>query len=421
MIWLTTSRGVAVLGRNVYWTTPDAHLLALDAASGKLVWEQTVANYSDGYSMTSPPLAVGDMVVTGLAGGDYPTRGYISAYDAASGALRWRFYTVPGPGEPGHETWAGDSWKKGGAAPWGVGSYDPELGLIYWGVGNPNPDFDASQRAGDNLYADCELALDVKTGKLVWYFQFTPADDHDWDAAQTPALIDLEDGGVTRKLLAVTNRNGFFYVLDRTNGRFVRGAAYVRQTWAKGLTAAGRPILEPNSSPTREGNLIYPSSSGGTLWWPSAYSPATQLYYADVRDHGGVYFKSVPAQAARPGKQYLGSNWSYLEGEPDKHYVQALDPATGAVRWQYRNSAPTLSPRGGLLATAGGLVFGSDGSALIALDAGTGALVWSFNAGAHISAPPITYRSGDRQVIAVVAGNDLLTFTLAKPADAAAK
>lgn len=415
LIYLATSRGVSVLGRNVYWTTPDAHLLALDAATGKLIWDKTVANYADGYSMTSPALPVGDLVVAGVAGGDFTTRGFLVAYDAVTGAVRWRFNTVPGPGEPGHDTWAGDSWKIGGAAAWGIGAYDPELGLIYWGTGNPNPDFNASLRAGDNLYSNCELALDAKTGKLVWYFQFTPGDDHSWDAIQTPALIDLTSDGATQKLLAVANRNGFFYVLDRRNGRFVRAVAYVKQTWARGFTPAGRPIRAENSSPTRKGNLVYPSGSGATNWTPSAYSPSTQLYYAAVNEHGGVYFQTEPPPKPTADRPFMAGTWYYVEGEASEDYVRAIDPATATMRWEYKHLTATPAPRGGLLATAGGLVFGSDGSALYALDAGTGARLWSFNAGAQISGSPITYRSGGRQVIAVVAGSDLLTFTLAEP------
>jgi alcohol dehydrogenase (cytochrome c) len=419
MIWLTTTRGVSVVGHYVYVTTPDAHVLALDAASGRVIWDKAMANYADGYSMTSPVLPVGDTIVAGVAGADYPTRGFISAYDAATGEIRWRFNTTAGPGEPGNETWAGDSWKLGGADAWGVGAYDPDLGLIYWGTGNPNPDLNASLRAGDNLYSNCELALDAKTGKLVWYFQFTPGDDHDWDATQTPALIDLRDGNTTQKLLAVANRNGFFYVLDRQNGHFLRAVPFVKQTWASGLTPTGRPIRAENSGPTRTGNLVYPSANGGTTWWPAAYSPDTQLYYTNARERGGLFFKTEPAPKREIGQQYLAGAWSFAEDEQFKDYVRAIDPVTATVRWEHKNLTPTGAPRGGLLATAGGLLFGSDASVLFALDAGTGALLWSFNTGAQIAAPPITYRDGDRQVIAVVAGSILLTFALPDPAEMA--
>ena len=346
MIWLTTNRGATVLGHNVYWTTPDAHLLALDAAWGKLFWDKTIAEYTDGYSMTSPPIPVGDLLVTGVAGGDYPTRGFINAYDAASGELRWHFNTIPGPGEPGRDTWAGDSWKAGGAAAWGVASYDPELGLVYFGVGNPNPDYNAALRAGDNLYTNCELALDAKTGKLVWYFQFTPGDDHDWDSTQTPALIDLDGVAGTEKLLAVANRNGFFYVLDRRTGRFVRAVAITKQTWNSGLTPSGRPIRTANSGPTREGNLVYPSTTGATTWWPSAYSPLTQLYYTDVRERGGIYFKADPPPKPKGGgRQFLASTTTVLEDEPQTDLVRAIDPATATIRWEHTVPADRCAPR----------------------------------------------------------------------------
>ncbi len=412
---LNANRGVAILGRTVYMGTLDAHLLALEAGTGKLLWDTKVAEYTDGYSITSAPLPVGDAIITGIAGGDFPTRGFISSYDASTGALRWRFRTVPEPGEPGNETWGGDSWKTGGASTWGIGAYDPELGLLYWGVGNPAPDYNAALRPGDNLYSNSLVALDAATGKLAWHFQFTPGDDHDWDSVQTPALIELKRDGRSEKLLAVANRNGFFYVLDRKDGRFLRAAPFAQQTWVTGLTDSGRPTGTANSHPTLQGTYLYPSVTGATNWWPSAYSPAAQLYFVSVLERGGLFFSAEPPPDFKEGKLFTAGLARFRDGEPFADYVRAIDPVTASIRWERRNVTAAQAPRGGLLATAGGLVFGSDGSVLYALDASTGAQLWSIDLGWQISAPPITFRMGAKQIVAVVAGHDLATFALTEP------
>jgi alcohol dehydrogenase (cytochrome c) len=405
---LATTRGVAVLGRRVFLGTLDAHLIALDSTSGALEWEQEVADYKVGYSITSAPLPIGDLVITGIAGGEFPTHGSISAYDAATGKLRWRFNTIPAPGERGHETWGGDSWKTGGAATWGAGAFDPELGLLYWGTGTAAPDFNAALRPGDNLYANCLLALNPATGELAWYFQFLPGDDHDWDSIQTPALIDFPENGTTQRLLAVANRGGFFYVLDRRDGRFVRAAPFVRQTWALGLASTGKPIKAPISAPTPQGTFVYPSVNGATNWWPSAFSSTTNLYYVNVEEGGGLFFSSEHANSTNG--LFVGGNATY--GNSFLDLVRAIDPLTAKVRWERRNTVVTSAPRGGLLATAGGLLFGSDGKVLYALDAASGRELWAFDTGGHIAAPPMTFRSHGEQLIAVMAGQDLITFAL---------
>ena len=410
---VATNRGVAVLGRRVFFATLDAHLIALDATAGQVLWDQAVERYTDGYSITSAPLPIGDLIITGIAGGEFPTRGSISAYDATTGALRWRFRTIPEPGEPGHETWGGDSWKTGAASTWGSGVYDPELGLLYWGVGTAAPDFNAAARPGDNLYANCVVALKVTTGHLAWYFQFLPGDDHDWDSTQTPTLLDIRsDGGVVEKVLAVANRGGFYYVLDRRTGRFIRGAPFMKQTWAVGLSPSGRPIRTPNSSPSTRGTYIVPSVNGAVNWWPTSYSPVTGLHYVNVEEGGGLYYTSEVDSSRAPRFFVRGAATT---GDSFLDLVKAIDPVTATVRWERRNSTVTTEPRGGLLSTAGGLVFGSDGSVLYALDAMTGRQVWSFDTGAHISAPPVTYQLGDKQVVAVLAGQDLITFALPGP------
>jgi alcohol dehydrogenase (cytochrome c) len=413
---LATVRGVAVLGRRVYVGTLDAHLIALDASTGTVVWDRTVGDFTQGYSLTSAPLAVGDLIVTGTGGGEFATPpGYVIAYDAKTGEERWRFTTIPEAGQPGSETWKDpESWK-GGAAPWGVGSYDPELGLLYWGVGTANPDYNGYIRPGDNLYANCMLALDVKTGKLKWHFQFTPNDDRDWDSIQTPALIDVEENGVVHKWLAVANRNGFFYVLDRETGAFIRGAPFAKVTWALGLSPTGRPILARNAAPSPQGTYLSPSVAGGTNWWPSAYSPLTQLYYVDAVDGASMYFQAKKPDPRVLGKGWLGGTADYPEDSAD--FVRAMNPMTAKIRWERRNTTVTSGhPRGGLLVTAGGLLFGSDGPILFALDASSGEQLWSYDTGGHIAAAPITYRRDGHQTIAVAAGQDVVTLALLQPA-----
>jgi alcohol dehydrogenase (cytochrome c) len=410
---VATNRGVAAFGPRVFVGTLDAHLVALDATTGQVLWDQVVAPYADGYSITAPPLPVGDLIITGIAGGEYPTRGFISAYDAATGVLRWRFHTIPEPGEPGHETWGGDSWKTGGASTWGSGVYDPELGLLYWGVGTPAPDFNAAARPGDNLYSSSVVALNVATGKLAWYFQFLPGDDHDWDSTQTPTLIDIKSGGAVEKLLVVANRGGFYYVLDRRTGRFIRGAPFVKLTWAVKLSPSGKPIRTPNSSPSVRGTYVLPSANGAANWWPTTYSPLTGLHYVNVEEGGGVYFTSGSG-SLRSGDMFVGGGATYGTSS-FRDLVKAIDPTTATVRWERRNSTVTVAPRGGLLSTAGGVLFGSDGSVLYALDALSGEQLWSFDAGGHIAGPPVTYQMGGKQLVAVMAGQDLITFALPGP------
>ena len=260
------NRGFAALGDKVFLATLDAHLVALDSKTGNIIWDVGTAEADQGYSFTLAPLAVKDKIIVGVAGGEYGVRGFIDAYDAATGKRAWRFYTIPGPGEPGSETWQGESWKTGGAPAWVTGSYDPALNLIYWGTGNPGPQMYGGNRAGDNLYSDSLVALDADTGKLKWHYQFTPHDVHDWDATQVPVLIDTTIGGKPRKLVVTANRNGFFYVLDRTNGKFILAKPYTQVTWAKEIGADGRPVVLPNSEPTAEGNRVCPGGIGGTNW-----------------------------------------------------------------------------------------------------------------------------------------------------------
>ncbi len=286
-----SNRGAAILDDKLYIATLDCYLVALDLKSGIQRWTSKVADYKTGYSMTMAPLAIRGRIVVGVSGGEAGIRGFIDAYHAKSGAQCWRFWTVPGPGEPGHNTWTGDSWKTGGGSTWVTGSYDPELNLVYWGVGNPGPDWNGDGRAGDNLYTCSLVALDGDSGKLRWYFQFTPHDTHDWDAAHVPMLVNARVHGQARKLVVSANRNGFYYVLDRATGEFLAGRPYVKQTWARGLDDRGRPILQPDSEPTAKGLLLWPNANGATVWFSPSYSPETDLFYVAVREIGAIYFK----------------------------------------------------------------------------------------------------------------------------------
>ena len=401
------NRGLALLGTTLYLATVDAMLVALDARTGKVRWKVRAAEPGTGYAFTSAPLAVNDLVLVGSAGGDFPTRGFIDAYDAETGVRRWRFHTVPAAGLPGNETWSGDSWKTGGGAPWLTGSYDPGLGLVYWGVGNPNPDFNGDGRLGDNLYTNSVVALAPETGALRWHFQFTPHDEHDWDAAQTPVLID--SAGVP--LLAWANRNGFYYVLHRGSGAFHRARAFARQTWAVGIEANGRPIVRPGSAPTRGGTVTAPAAEGATNWWSPSYSPRTGLFYVPTLDRADLIVKGDPEER--------GLRWGTERNpsgvEPGDGWIRALDAMTGELRWEYHTFRTTdwyVHHVGGLLSTASDLLFGASEDRFLALDATDGHLLWSFRAGEGIHAGPVTYLSRGRQRITVAAGRALLTFGL---------
>jgi alcohol dehydrogenase (cytochrome c) len=393
------NRGVAVLDDRVFVGTLDAHLIALDAHTGTVMWDIAVADALKNYSITAAPLAVDGMVVTGVAGGEFGMRGFIDAYDAISGQRRWRFYTVPAPGEPGSETWRGDSWRTGGAPTWLTGSFDPDLGLIYWAVGNRFPNYEDGGR-GNELYSNSVVALDAATGKLRWYFQFTPGDTHDWDAVQIPVLVDATLGQSPRKLLAWANRNAFFYLLDRVTGKFLLGIPFARQTWADGLDASGRPQVRPESRPSREGSEVYPNQIGATNWWSPSYDPTSQLLYVPVIDRGAIFFESAEVMRMTPDKETT-------------IVVKALDVTTGRIRWQYKRSPRlTLDEVGGLLSTAGGIVFGGDNEVFFALDAETGAELWRFNTGGLISAASVTYKVDGQQYVAIAAGRSILAFAL---------
>jgi alcohol dehydrogenase (cytochrome c) len=402
------NRGVAMLDDQIFVGTVDSYLVALDAKTGRLRWEVQVSDYKAAHSITVAPLAVKDKIIIGIAGGEYGIRGFLDAYDAKTGRLAWRFWTVPGPGEPGNETWSGDSWKYGAAATWTTGSYDPDLNLIYWGTGNPGPDFIGEVRLGDNLYSECVIALDADTGTLKWYFQFLPHDIHDYDSTQVPVLLDAEFRGQPRKLMLFANRNAFYYVLDRVTGEYLAGKQFARQTWAKGLDDKGRPIEDLTTVPSVEGALVYPDDDGSANWYSPSYSPQTNLFYQNVRDKGGIYYRGEAVY--KSGEYFLGASRRPVPGEDPLGFVRALHPLTGELVWEFQVQTP---PWGGLLSTAGGLVFsGTIEGDFFALDAATGELLWRLQTGGACFANPISYMSEGKQYIAIAMGSSLFAFAL---------
>ena len=403
------NRGLAIHEDRLFLATLDAYVVALDRKTGRLLWQSEMIDYTQGYSGTHAPLVVGDKVIVGVAGAEYGIRGFLDAYHVATGKRLWRFHTVPGPGEPGHETWGGDSWKTGGGSIWITPSYDPEANLLYVGVGNPGPDWNGDVRPGDNLYTDAVVALDADSGALRWHFQFTPHDTHDWDAVQVMVLIDRDFRGQPRKLLVSANRNGFYYVLDRLTGKFLHGRAFVKQTWAEGLDDSGRPMVLPNTDPTEEGVEIYPMVAGGTNWMSPSYSPGTGLYYVTCREGSSIYYKG-PAEY-RPGTRFWGSMFMNEETQSEWYgAVRALDPLTGDQVWEHRLFQPAWA---GLMSTAGGLIFvGTQDGWFKALDDRDGKELWRVQLGGVVQANPIAYESRGRQHVAIAAGQSLFVFAL---------
>ncbi len=413
------NRGAAILGDSIFFVTSDAHLVALNRRTGGALWDRRYADPDRGAFATMAPLVVKDRVLVGVSGGDTGVRGFVAAFSAAAGEELWRFWTVPAKGEPGAETWGelGPEW--GGAATWLNGTYDPDLNTLYWTTGNPWPDFYGGARRGDNLYSDSIVALDADTGKLKWYFQFTPHDTHDWDAQAWPVLLDAEYAGRPRKLLAEANRNGFFYVLDRTNGEFLRATPYVeRLNWARGIGARGRPLENPGMEPSPHGTRVCPSVRGATNWMSPSYNPQTGLLYVPTLEQCDTYTSS--AKTPEPMKNFAGTGGESISSEPGRFYLRAIDPRTGARRWEY-----PMTGRGdmwaGTVSTAGGLVFfGDDDGQLVAVDAATGQDLWHGSLGQNITASPITFLADGRQYVTIAAATDVFTFALFAPQAGAA-
>jgi alcohol dehydrogenase (cytochrome c) len=410
------NRGVAILGDTLFMGTIDAHLLAIDAKSGQLIWNATVADATQNYSITMVPLVVEDKVLIGTAGGDFATRGQIAAYDAKTGRELWRFHTIPGPGEFGHDTWLGDSWKVGGAAVWNAGAYDPETNLVFFGTGNPQPDWDGRTRRGDNLYSNSVVALDADTGKLVWYYQFTPHDELDYDSTQVPVLADITWRGAPRKLMLWANRNGLMYVLDRVTGKFLHGKPYVATNWMDGFDENGRPKRVPGMLPSPEGTLIRPHVHGATNWAPPSYNPRTGLFYVAHWENSGIiaiegeFPQGVGINRRQTAMGQTDLQPFFNNDEEAYGVIRGYDPETLDSKWEFRMADITW---GGVLSTAGDLVFGGGREGyFLALDAETGELLWKAAVGGQINSGPMTYSAGGRQLVTIAAGSALFAFAL---------
>jgi alcohol dehydrogenase (cytochrome c) len=422
------SRGLAILDDTLYMATVDAHLIAVDARSGRPLWDVKVARAEAGYSITHAPLVIKDKVIVGSTGGEYGIRGFLAAYDAKTGKEAWRFNTIPGPGEAGHETWGGDSWKTGGGSIWVTGSYDPETNLTYWGVGNPGPDWNGDVRPGDNLYSCSVIALDADSGKLKWHYQFNPHNEFDWDAVQVPVLVDMPWKGQPRKIMLWANRNGFFYALDRVTGEFLLGKNFVKQNWNVGFDEKGRPMMAPNTKSSYEGILILPGNQGGTNWYSPSYSPRTGLFYLSAwentssvftkRDQEyveGQFYGSGQPRSPLPrgismGMPRASQQPNLRTDEENYSAVRALDPQTGERKWEFKMSNATDS---GILTTATDVLFsGGREGYFYALDARDGKPLWKVSLGGIVAMGPMTFAAEGKQYVAVNAGNSLFVFGL---------
>ena len=406
------NRGVALWRDRVYMLTDNAHLLCLDARSGNLIWDVAYADWNKNYGATGAPLVVKDRVIVGTSGGDDGVRGFVAAYDATSGKLAWRFWTIPGPGEFGSDSWPGTAYLHGGGTTWMPGTYDAELNLIFWGTSNPSPDFEGRGRPGDDLYTDCLLALDADTGKLKWRFQFTPHDLFDYDGEETPILIDAVYKGVPRKLLVQANRNGFIYVLDRASGKFLSAKPFVEKlNWAKGIDADGRPI-RTDVQPTPEGTRVCPGYTGATNWFSPSYNESTRTVYFMALEQCQTYFSKPQPQSFKEGEAYYSTGVKGIAGEPNKKFLIAFSLDSDSIAWKYPQVGTGRSS-GGTMTTAGGLLFfGDDSDSFEAVDAQTGTPLWHFNTGQRMSASPMSYAMGGKQYVAIAAESDIFSFAL---------
>jgi alcohol dehydrogenase (cytochrome c) len=419
------NRGLAILGNALFMGTVDGHLVAVDAKDGHLLWDSPLGENRFGYGITEAPLVVKDRVIVAMAGAESGIRGFVAAYSAETGEQVWRFNTIPGPGEAGNETWPPDTWQRGGGSSWMTGSYDPDLNLVYWGIGNPWPDYDWGSRLGDNLYTDSAIALDPDTGKLKWHFQFTPNDRADFDAIQVPVLADITWQGSPRKVILWANRNGFFYVLDRATGKFLRGNPFVKVTWATGLDANGRPIRSPQGEATLAGNQVFPGIQGGTNWYAPSFSPKTGLFYVTAwQDYSAVYVtqpsntgKVTPSIPRSPLPNLTRGPMNTWTEEAGHGEVQAIDPLTGDKKWVVKMNDVSDS---GVLTTAGDLLFtGNREGYFHVIDDRTGRVLWKAITGGQMASAPITYDVGGKQYVAMSAGHALFVFGLRDQAAAA--
>lgn len=404
------NRGVGVWHSHVYIETDNAHLLCLDARSGNLLWDVAYAEGNKNYGATSAPLVINGKVLVGTSGGDDGVRGFLAAFDAETGKPLWRFWTIPAPGEPGSQSWPGNSYLHAGGTTWMPGTYDPELGILYWGTSNPSPDFDGAVRPGDDLYTDCVLALDPDTGKLKWYFQFTPHDLYDYDAVETPVLVDAEFQGQPRKLLVQADRNGFLYVLDRVTGKFLAATPFAQKlNWARGIDAQGKPI-RTEVAPSAAGTLVCPGYAGATNWNAPSFNPATQLFYFMALDDCSTYF--LKPQEFTEGRTFYSTGVKHPADQHGHRTLMAYDLQSGKFRWSDAQAGMGRS-MSGTMTTAGGLVFfGDDAQSIEAVDAATGAPLWHFHTGQAMHASPMTYAVDGKQYVAIASGSDLFSYAL---------
>jgi len=406
----TVNRGFGVLGDRLFMTTADAHLLALDMRTGVVLYDVTLADYKLGYSATVAPLVVKDKVIVGIAGAEYGIRGFIDGYEAQTGKRAWRFYTVAGPEDPGGRTWPrGEAYLRGGGSVWVTGTYDPEQNLVFYGTGNPGPDYYSGAREGDNLYTTSVVALDADSGQLRWHYQFTPHDVHDWDSTQVPVLGELTIDGRQRKVVMFANRNGFFYTLDRATGKVIVARPFVETTWAKEIGSDGRPVLLPGHLPDEDGNKTCPDLGGGTNFMSPSYDPTTHLFFVTARETCATYFGFD--QKFKPGELFEGGGTQRPRDQKNFGALRAIDPVTATVKWEFRY--PSVSAAG-VLTTASGLVFSGDGDGnILAFDSRTGKNLWHYQLGSSMrSTAGTTYMLDGRQYLLVPAGSVLTAFAL---------
>jgi alcohol dehydrogenase (cytochrome c) len=405
------NRGLAILGDALYVCTFDCHLVCIDASTGKQRWDVTVADYKPGHSMTLAPLAVKDKIIVGISGGEFGVRGFLDAYNSTNGSRVWRFWTIPAPDEPGNETWSGnnDAWKTGGGTMWVTGTYDPDLNLLYWGTGNPAPDYNGDTRPGDNLYTCSVVAVDADTGKLRWHFQYTPHDVHDWDSNQVPVLVDATLDGRARKLLVQANRNAFFYVLDRETGAFITGKPFAKQDWAERLDDRGRPVLIPGKEPSADGTLVHPGLEGAVNWPAPSYSPRTGLFYVHAQDDYAQVFYKLKGDY-QPGSNFEGGGTRNVLGKEPYGAVKAIEATTGLVKWEFKEQ---MSSNASILTTATDVLFtGTRDGWFYALDATNGKPLYRFQTGGQIHGGVVTFLVDGKQHVAVASGTGLFAFAL---------
>jgi alcohol dehydrogenase (cytochrome c) len=406
------NRGVSVAGDRVFMQTDHAHIIALNRFTGELLWDTPLDDWRKNYGASSAPLPAGNLIVSGVSGGEHGANGFVAAHDQETGKEVWRFWSVPKRGEPGSETWGGKDIDHGGAPTWFTGSYDPTLDIVYWPTGNPAKEYNGDDRKGDNLYASSILALDRKTGKLKWYYQFTPHDLWDWDATQTSVLVDAEWQGTPRKLMLHADRNGFYYVFDRETGALLLAKPFVKNlTWASGIGADGRPIKLPGQEPSPAGTKVCPSQDGATNWFSPSFNPATGLYYLQTFEKCSIYKKADQGDW-ESGKTYLGGSQQTATDPKPQRVLKALDFRTGAIAWELPQAGPAIS-WGGTLSTSTGLViFGEESGALVAVDAASGKPLWHFQTNQTWKASPMTYAFDGKQYIAVAAGSNIIAFAI---------